>query len=255
MARGHLIDQVPEVPLVVSNDFESVTKTSKVYKLLTAMGAGADVDKCKESKKIRAGKGKMRNRRYITRRGPLIVYAEGNGIEKAARNLPGVELVNVERLNVLDLAPGGHLGRFCIWTQGAFEKLDALYGTYTEKGSKKGFTLPRHTMANPDLARLINSDEIQSVVRPAIKARKYSAHKKNPLTNLGVMDKLNPYAMAVRRSELRAQAARTKARAAKVEARRKGLPTPKTAAQLATQKDKRVRHAASIAFFNKINKD
>lgn len=28
----------------------------------------------KDSKKIRAGKGKMRNRRYVMRRGPLIIY-------------------------------------------------------------------------------------------------------------------------------------------------------------------------------------
>lgn len=28
----------------------------------------------KDSKKIRAGKGKMRNRRYVMRRGPLVVY-------------------------------------------------------------------------------------------------------------------------------------------------------------------------------------
>ena len=28
----------------------------------------------------------------------------------------------------MQLAPGGHLGRFIIWTKSAFSKLDELYG-------------------------------------------------------------------------------------------------------------------------------
>jgi large subunit ribosomal protein L4e len=72
----------------------------------------------------------MRNRRHRQRRGPLIVYNEDNGIVKAFRNLPGVEIVNVRRLNLLQLAPGGHLGRFIIWTEGAFGLLDEVFGTF-----------------------------------------------------------------------------------------------------------------------------
>ena len=71
----------------------------------------------KDSKKIRAGKGKMRNRRYVQRRGPLVIYDKSEGINRAFRNLPGVETACVDRLNLLTLAPGGHIGRFCVWTQ------------------------------------------------------------------------------------------------------------------------------------------
>lgn len=71
----------------------------------------------KDSKKIRAGKGKMRNRRYVQRRGPLVIYEKSEGINRAFRNLPGVETACVDRLNLLTLAPGGHIGRFCVWTQ------------------------------------------------------------------------------------------------------------------------------------------
>lgn len=28
----------------------------------------------------------------------------------------------------MQLAPGGHMGRFCIWTKSAFEALDTIYG-------------------------------------------------------------------------------------------------------------------------------
>ena len=33
---------------------------------------------------------------------------------------------------VLQLAPGGHVGRFIVWTKSAFEKLDSIFGTTTE---------------------------------------------------------------------------------------------------------------------------
>ena len=33
-----------------------------------------------DSKNLRRGKGKMRNRRYVQRKGPLVVYANDSGI-------------------------------------------------------------------------------------------------------------------------------------------------------------------------------
>jgi ribosomal protein L4 len=47
--------------------------------------------------------GKMRNRRYVLRKGPLIIYANNNGIAKAFRNLPGVEVASVDSLNLLQV--------------------------------------------------------------------------------------------------------------------------------------------------------
>jgi large subunit ribosomal protein L4e len=71
------------------------------------------------------------------KKGPLVIYANGDGVEKAVRNLPGVDTCCVDRLNLLQLAPGGHMGRFCIWSAPALAKLDAIYGTYTEKSTEK----------------------------------------------------------------------------------------------------------------------
>ena len=51
--------------------------------------------------------------------------------------LKGITLLNVSKLNILKLAPGGHVGRFCIWTEGAFRKLDELYGTWRKAASLK----------------------------------------------------------------------------------------------------------------------
>merc|ERR1712072_587720 len=201
MARGHRISEVPEVPLVIDASIESVDKTSKAVKILKDVGAFEDVEKSKASRQIRSGKGKMRNRRHVQRRGPLVVYANDNGITKGFRVLSGVEVCHVDRLNLLRLAPGGHLGRFVVFTEGALAKLDSLYGGKNGKLSeeKKGYRVPRHTMTNSDLPRVINSDEIQSRVKPAQSQAKFRRIKKNPLKNLGTMVKLNPYALVQKR--------------------------------------------------------
>eukprot|EP00195_Chlamydomonas_chlamydogama_P014652 CAMPEP_0202899776 /NCGR_PEP_ID=MMETSP1392-20130828/8395_1 /ASSEMBLY_ACC=CAM_ASM_000868 /TAXON_ID=225041 /ORGANISM="Chlamydomonas chlamydogama, Strain SAG 11-48b" /LENGTH=405 /DNA_ID=CAMNT_0049586037 /DNA_START=38 /DNA_END=1255 /DNA_ORIENTATION=+ len=224
MARGHRIEQVPEVPLVLSDAAEAITKTSKAVEVLKKIGAIADVEKAKDSKAIRRGKGKMRNRRYVLRKGPLVVFGSDNGISKAFRNLPGVEVTSVDRLNLLQLAPGGHLGRFCIWTKSAFERLDKIFGTTTTASdAKKGFKLPRSVMTNSDLTRLINSDEIQSVVKPVKPgAATHRPLKKNPLKNLGALLKLNPYAGAARKAEAKASAENAKKRAEKLAALKAG---------------------------------
>jgi len=103
-------------------------------------------------------------------------------------NIPGVDLANVERLNLLQLAPGGHVGRFIIWTESAFKELNIRFGTYGLKGNsilhlRNGapYILPRTCMENTDVERIIQSDEIQNVVRPRKLPSKRHARKKNPL--------------------------------------------------------------------------
>merc|ERR1712048_723753 len=118
---------------------------------------------------------------------------EDNGIVRATRNIPGVEAVCVTRLNILKLAPGGNFGRLVLWTEGAFKKLHDIYGTLKSGAPmKKGYTLPRAQMENADIARIINSDEVQSVLKPKLEAPKAHAPKKNALKNKSLMEKLNP---------------------------------------------------------------
>ena len=110
MARGHAVETVPEVPLIIDEASEAISKTAKAVALLKSIGAYADIEKVKDSRNIRSGKGKMRNRRYVQRKGPLVVYdAHAAGaapaLVKAMRNIPGVELCAVDRLGLLTLAP------------------------------------------------------------------------------------------------------------------------------------------------------
>eukprot|EP00117_Sycon_ciliatum_P046402 scpid91249/ scgid33241/ 60S ribosomal protein L4 len=165
MARGHKIENVPELPLVV--DSMNVETTKVLLNSLNKFGVADDLKRTRLSKKIRSGKGKLRNSRYTMRKGPLLIYGEENNlVKRTTRNLPGIDTCHVSRLNLLQLAPGGHLGRFIIWTKDAFKHLNNLFGTYRKAGIEKhGYHLNRHSMSCADLARIINSDVVQSVVK------------------------------------------------------------------------------------------
>jgi len=200
MAKGHRIEEIPEVPLVVDDKVEGYKKTKEAVLLLKKLKAWNDIKKVYASQRMRAGKGKMRNRRRIQRKGPCVIYNEDSGVSRAFRNIPGIELQNVNKLDLLKLAPGGHIGRFCIWTESAFRKLDGLYGTGRKASTQKvDYNLPMHKMTNTDLSRILKSDEIHKALRaPNTKTRR-RVLKKNPLKNLRVMMKLNPYAKTYRR--------------------------------------------------------
>lgn len=193
MARGHRIGAVAELPAVVSDGIESIQKTKQAVEALKKLGCEEELQRVIDSKKVRAGKGKYRNRRYTMRRGPLVVYNEDKGIVRSMRNIPGVETASVNRLNILTLAPGANFGRFIIWTESAFKRLNEIYGTLKSGAPlKKGYTLPRAAMENADIARIINSNEVQSVLRVKMEAPKTHAPKKNALKNKAEMAKLNP---------------------------------------------------------------
>jgi large subunit ribosomal protein L4e len=127
-SRGHQIEDVPEIPLIVTDSIEELTKTSDVEAALTNLGVLSDLYRVKASRKIRAGKGKRRGRKMKQAIGPLIVVTENKGVFDAANNLLGVTVSKVNDLNAEILAPGTHPGRLTLWTNGALEQLDKLYG-------------------------------------------------------------------------------------------------------------------------------
>jgi large subunit ribosomal protein L4e len=127
-SRGHMVDDVPDFPLVVVDEIQSLKKTRDVEEVLIHLGVWPDIYRVRESRKVRAGKGKMRGRKMKQAVGPLLVITEDEGIVKAACNFLGVDVVSVDSLNVELLAPGTHLGRLTVWTSSAFEKVDKLFG-------------------------------------------------------------------------------------------------------------------------------
>jgi large subunit ribosomal protein L4e len=119
--RGHIVDLV-ELPIVIEDTVQSIKKTKDVENLLLSLKLDRELDRIK-IKKVRAGKGKMRGRKYRIKKGPLIVVSEDKGISKACKNIPGVDVRSVKTISVEDLAPGANPGRLTIWSKSSIEKL------------------------------------------------------------------------------------------------------------------------------------
>jgi large subunit ribosomal protein L4e len=127
-SRGHRVGDVAGIPLIVTDDLQGLSRTKEVEEALIKLGVTSELLRVRESVNTRAGKGKGRGRRMKRAVGPLIVVTENGGIVEAAGNIPGVQVVSVNNLNVEALAPGTHPGRLTVWTSGAVKKLGELYG-------------------------------------------------------------------------------------------------------------------------------
>ena len=107
--RGHTFtDQL------ILKDIEKIQKTKDLKEILLKLGLEKEFDRIK--KKVRAGKGKSRGRKYKVSKGPLIVTSEICSLTKAAKNLLGFDIMTVESINTELLAPGGIAGRLTIWS-------------------------------------------------------------------------------------------------------------------------------------------
>lgn len=120
--RPHVFDG--DLPKIVADDFETLKKTKEVIGVLKALGLYGDVERAKARKRYRAGKGKMRGRRYVGKKSLLIVVGNDSEVLRAARNLPGVDAVAARNLNVELLAPGAKAGRLTLWTRSAINFLE-----------------------------------------------------------------------------------------------------------------------------------
>ncbi len=121
--RGHQFDDDVELPLVVDDEFEDLTRTKEAVETLEALGVYADVERADDGRSIRAGRGKTRGRKYKKPRSLLVVTSSETGPSKAARNLAGVDVATATEVNAEDLAPGTHVGRLTLWTESAIEEV------------------------------------------------------------------------------------------------------------------------------------
>jgi large subunit ribosomal protein L4e len=126
-ARGHKVEKIPSIPLIVSDELEKLRTTSEAKSALAELGLADDLTRAKKGVRIRAGRGRARGRRTKHPRGPLIVVSRDQGVGKAVRNLTGVNVVQASSLNVEDLAPGTHAGRLTIWTKSAIESVEKRF--------------------------------------------------------------------------------------------------------------------------------
>ncbi|MBR9690074.1 50S ribosomal protein L4 [Candidatus Woesearchaeota archaeon] len=117
--RGHIIN---DYPLVVEEKAEKIEKTKDALSMLEKIGLKEDLQRA-QIKKIRAGKGKMRGRKYKKKKGPLVVVSKDCELVKAAKNIPGVDVVVVDKVNAELLAPGADAGRATVYTDAALKRL------------------------------------------------------------------------------------------------------------------------------------
>jgi large subunit ribosomal protein L4e len=121
-ARGHKINGL-EMPLVFSDDLETVKKSKDVVALFKKVGLEKELERAK-TRKVRAGKGTTRGRKYVRKRGPLLIVKEDRGIVRAARNIPGVDVTPLGDLTASMAAPGGEPGRLLIFTESALKEVE-----------------------------------------------------------------------------------------------------------------------------------
>jgi large subunit ribosomal protein L4e len=126
IARGHKVSDF-ELPIIISDDLEKITKTKEVEKLIGNLKLDSEIERAK-NKTVRAGRGKMRGRRYKKKKSMLFIVSKDQGLLKSAKNFAGCDVSLVENLNAEILAPGTHAGRLTIWSESAVKKLGDIFG-------------------------------------------------------------------------------------------------------------------------------
>jgi large subunit ribosomal protein L4e len=122
--NSKLVEQrhkLPEnFPFILSSGFENLSKTKEAKKAFETMGLTAEIERVEE-RKIRAGVGKSRGRKYVTKKGPLIVVSGDCKLAKAVKNISGFEVIDVKHVNIKFLAPGAVAGRLTLWSEPAID--------------------------------------------------------------------------------------------------------------------------------------
>lgn len=130
-SRGHRIDGIASLPLVISDDVESVARASELASVMGALNLGQDVDRLR-SRKARSGRARIRGRPAKVGRSVLFVAGDASSLARAAGAIPGVEARDAAALSVLDLAPGSDPARLVAYTRSAIGQIAALRSTHLE---------------------------------------------------------------------------------------------------------------------------
>lgn len=95
-------------------------KSKGFFEILKLM-YGPYFDKVIQRKKVRAGKGKLRGRKYKSNAGLLFVIGKDESMKRK-----GIDVVNADKLRISDLAPNGHSGRLTCYSEMAIKELGEM---------------------------------------------------------------------------------------------------------------------------------
>jgi len=124
LVHAHGYRTVKEVPIIINDDFENLKKTKELFNALKKIGLDKEIERAKE-KKVRAGRGKMRGRRYKRKTGILIVVSGDCSLLRTGRNV--ADVITVKDLNTAMLAPGGEAGRLTLFTKSSLSEIEKIF--------------------------------------------------------------------------------------------------------------------------------
>src|SRR3990167_8362804 len=111
-----------KAPFVFEDKVESLNKTKEVRAVLNKIGLSEELERT-ANRKVRAGRGKSRGRKYRKKKVPLIIVSKDCPLIKSAKNIQGLDISIIRNLNAELLAPGMKLGRTTVYSQSAIEIL------------------------------------------------------------------------------------------------------------------------------------
>jgi large subunit ribosomal protein L4e len=124
--RGHKIGDKVKLPIIVSNDIESITKTKDLKKTLIDLGVGDDIARANGTRKVQSGTARRRGRQARTGTSALIVVGNDSKMVALSQSIAGVDVKRAKDVSVIDLAPGSKPIRLTIFSQNAVEQLKSL---------------------------------------------------------------------------------------------------------------------------------
>ena len=124
--RGHKISDNIELPIVVSNDIESITKTKDLKKVLIGLGLGDDIARSTILRKARSGTARRRGRPARSGIGALIIVGNGSKLITLSQSIPGVKIKHLKDVGIMDLVPGSKPIRLTIYSHNAIEGMKGL---------------------------------------------------------------------------------------------------------------------------------
>lgn len=116
--RGHKFDGERQLPLVVTDEAEKLSRSAEAKRFLNSVGVWDDIIRVRKSKRVTGG-----TRSHAV--GPLVIVADDTSATRALRNFEGLSIIRAADLSVEALAPGTRPGRLTIWTESAMKTVAA----------------------------------------------------------------------------------------------------------------------------------
>jgi large subunit ribosomal protein L4e len=155
ISRGH---RVPDnYPFIIDDSLEKIKRTKELFLALSKLGFGDDLERTADTG-IRSGQGKLRGRRKKSKKSLLIVVDGKCDLLFAAKNLPGVDVFDIKKLNAEVLAPGTHFGRATLFTTKAITELNkGLFTNHYNQDNNDNKVVKTGADAKPSQAQKVKT--------------------------------------------------------------------------------------------------